>query len=153
MQALTSKDKKLINILSKGLPLTLDPYSGLAGLSEDEVLDNINQYKKEGIIRRFGATLNHYKAGFNANAMSIWIVPEDKVDSTGELMAGYKEISHCYERKTYPNWPYNLYAMIHGRSKDDCGKIAGEISKKTGIREYKLLYSTREFKKTGMEYF
>lgn len=153
MEALTYNDKKLINILSKGIPLTLNPYKGLAGLTEEEVLEKINRYKINGSIRRFGATLNHYRVGYNANAMSVWVVPKDRVDIIGKLMAEYKEISHCYGRKSFPSWPYNIYAMIHGKSKEECEKIAGEISEKTGILEYKLLYSTREFKKTSMEYF
>lgn len=152
MQNLTSEDKKLINILSKGLPTSLNPYKGM-DMPEKEVLDKINLYKKEGLLRRFGATLNHYNVGYNANAMSIWIVPKNKIGTAGSLMAGYKQITHCYERKSYPNWPYNLYAMIHGKTKEECEKIAAEISTKTGICEYKLLYSTREFKKASMEYF
>ncbi len=153
---LTDKDKKLINILSRGLPLLLNPFEQLAkevGLSEEEVLNRISEYQRGGLIRRFGATLRHNQVGFTANAMSVWVVAHDRVNEIGKLMASYKKITHCYERFSYPEWPYNLYAMIHGSSKEECERVAADISKKTGINEYKLLYSTKEFKKTSMEYF
>ncbi len=153
---LTDVDKALINILSRGLPLTLNPFEELSKkvrLSEEEVFNKIKEYKRRELIRRFGATLHHDRAGFIANAMSVWVVEEDRVDEIGKLMASYREVTHCYERASHPEWPYNLYAMIHGKSQDECERVADEISKRTGIREYRLLYSTKEFKKTSMEYF
>lgn len=156
MAQLTDIDKKLINILSRGIPIIPNPYQELAkevGLTEEELLNKIKGYKREGLLRRFGATLRHVEAGFTANAMSVWVVAQNRVDEVGKLIASYKEVTHCYKRASYPEWPYNLYAMIHGKSKSDCEKVAFEISKRIGIDEYKLLYSTKEFKKTSMEYF
>jgi len=106
-----------------------------------------------GIIRRFGATLHHQKAGFSANAMVAWIVPDSKVEEAGRIMAGFREVSHCYQRVTQGDWKYNVYTMIHGNSRDECREIARRISKNTGINEYAVLFSVKEFKKTSMEYF
>lgn len=153
---LTDKDKKLINALSKGIPFVLNPFEELAEeteLSEEEVLKRIRRYQISGLIRRFGATLRHDRVGFTANAMSVWAISNDRVNEVGNLIASYKEVTHCYERVSHHDWPYNLYAMIHGKSKNECERIAADISKKAGINEYKLLYSTKEFKKTNMEYF
>ena len=95
----------------------------------------------------------HRRMGINANAMSVWVVPDRDVERVGEIMASFKEITHCYERCTLPDWKYNLYAMIHTQTIEGCQDIAKKISEKTGIKEYKLLFSTEEFKKTSMEYF
>jgi DNA-binding Lrp family transcriptional regulator len=103
-------------------------------------------------MRRFGAAINHKQVGFKANAMACWIVPSDMVDDIGRKLASLREVSHCYERKTNPLWSYNLFAMIHGHTREVCQEIASKISDETGIRGYILLFSTREFKKVRIKY-
>jgi DNA-binding Lrp family transcriptional regulator len=149
-------DKKIIALIQGDLPLTAQPYAELAqkiGIAEELLLERIRNLKAQGIIRRFGATLRHQKAGFKANAMIAWQVPEQKIEETGASMAQYKEVSHCYQRITHPDWPYNLYTMIHGNDEEACRQIAQKIALETGIKDYVLLFSEKEFKKTSMRFF
>jgi DNA-binding Lrp family transcriptional regulator len=149
-------DKKIIALIQGDLPLTAQPYTELAqkiGIAEELLLERIRNLKTQGIIRRFGASLRHQKAGFIANAMIAWQVPEQKIEETGASMAQYKEVSHCYQRITHPDWPYNLYTMVHGNDEEACRQIAQKIALKTGIKDYVLLFSEKEFKKTSMRFF
>ncbi|MCW3491146.1 siroheme decarboxylase subunit beta [Dethiobacter alkaliphilus] len=153
---ITDLDKKIISRLQGDLPLQPNPYAAVAeevGITEEELLQKINAYLRSGILRRMGTILRHHKAGFNANAMCGWNVPAEKVEEVGPIMAQFKEASHVYHRPTYPDWPYNLFTMLHGKSKEDLEEVAAQISKETGITDYKLLYSTKEYKKTSMKYF
>lgn len=149
-------DKKIIGLLQKDIPVAPRPYKIIAdqlGVEEDEILKRIETMVKKGVIRRFGATLYHQEAGFSANAMVAWVIPEDKIDETGRTMAGFREVTHCYHRRPQRDWKYSLYTMIHGDSREECYKIAKKMSEKTGINDYSLLFSEKEFKKTSMEYF
>ena len=150
-------DKKIIHHLQGDIPLARDPFAVLAkkiGITEERLIKRIRQIKEQGILRRFGATLYHQNAGFKANAMVAWCVPEEKIEETGPLMAGFREVSHCYERKMHGNkWKYNLFTMIHGKSRKECQDIAKNISHKTGIEDYTVLISTKEFKKSSPVYF
>jgi DNA-binding Lrp family transcriptional regulator len=155
--AITPLDKKIMKLLQDNIPLSIHPYKDIAdevGISEREVIEKINHYKEQKWIRRFGATLRHQKAGFSANGMGVWKVPnEADRQPLGEVMASFREVSHCYERPSYEDWPYNLFTMIHGQSKEECEAVARRISEKTGLKEYAMLYSSREFKKSSMHYF
>lgn len=156
MPAIDETDKKVIALIQGDLPLNPRPFASLAeriGLKEEDFLARVRNLKRSGVIRRFGATLRHQEAGFSSNAMVAWVVPEERVDEVGELMAGFKEVTHCYQRQRQKEWPYNLYTMIHGDNRDQCRRLAESISRKTGIDEYALLFSEKEFKKTSMEYF
>ncbi|MCP4682897.1 MAG: Lrp/AsnC family transcriptional regulator [Desulfobacterales bacterium] len=149
-------DKKVINLIQGDLPLDLRPFTGMAkkiGLNEKEFINRVGDLKKRGTIRRFGATLRHEKAGFRSNAMTAWLVPDERVEEVGRIMAEFREVTHCYQRKARKDWKYNLYTMIHGNNREQCLQIARRISESTGINEYKLLFSEKEFKKTSMEYF
>lgn len=153
---LTVLEKKLIVELQGDLPESLHPYRVIAeklDVSEQWVLDKISTWLRDGYIRRIGAILYHRQAGFQANVMTVWKVPKARVNQVGKIIASFPEVSHCYERVTYPNWQYNLYAMIHGKTKKDCERIVKQIIRKTGISDYQLLYSTREYKKQSMQYF
>ncbi|MCX7919433.1 MAG: Lrp/AsnC family transcriptional regulator [bacterium] len=152
----TSIEKKLIAILQQDIPNSLTPFQDIAvqlGVSERWVINKIRTWLKQGIIRRFGAIVYHRKIGFKANAMVIWKVPKSRVNQVGKIMASFPEVSHCYERVTYPHWQYNLYTMVHGQTKKDCERVVRRISQQTGITDYQLLYSMREFKKQSMKYF
>jgi DNA-binding Lrp family transcriptional regulator len=154
--SLTDLDKKIIKEIQTDISITPRPFLDIANklnIPEEDILKKIEELIDNGYIRRFGATLRHRIAGINANAMSVWIVPEKEVNRVGEIIASFKEVTHCYERHTLPDWKYNLYAMIHSKTKDGCIEIARKISEKTGIKDFKLLFSTEEFKKTSMEYF
>ncbi|NVM24454.1 MAG: Lrp/AsnC family transcriptional regulator [Desulfobacterales bacterium] len=149
-------ERRIIRHLQGDLPLTTRPFAVLAsevGMSEEDLLERIRMLKKQGTLRRFGATLRHQLAGYKANAMVAWYVHEDNMEEIGHLMATFKEVSHCYERKVQGKWKYNLFTMIHGKSKKECQDIARRIAENTGIKDYVLLLSLKEFKKTSPRYF
>jgi DNA-binding Lrp family transcriptional regulator len=149
-------ERKIVHYLQGNLPLTDRPFAVLAekiGIHEEELIEKIKLLKEQGILRRFGANLNHRLAGFKANAMVAWYIPEDKMDIIGPLMATFKEVSHCYQRKIHEKWKYNLFTMVHGKSKKDCQDIARRIAENTGINEYIVLLTLKEYKKTSPRYF
>jgi len=149
-------DKKIIALTQGDLPLDPRPFLVLAkkiGITEEAFLRRVNEMKRKGVIRRFGATLRHQEAGFNANAMVAWVVPEERVDHVGRTLARFREVTHCYLRTPQKDWRYNLYTMIHGGSREECRQIAERLSQAADIDDYALLFSDREFKKTSMAYF
>ena len=150
------RDKSIIGLIQGDLPLKKRPFAELAesvGMTEEEFLARIRSLKESGIIRRFGATLRHQEAGFSSNAMVAWIVPEDKIEEVGHAMAGFKEVTHCYQRRPQKDWRYNLFTMVHGDDKEACFRVAKRMSQVTGMKDYTLLFSEKEFKKTSMAYF
>ncbi|KZL90283.1 Lrp/AsnC family transcriptional regulator [Clostridium magnum] len=153
---LSPLDKKILKRLQEDIPLTASPYKDMAeelDIDEDELIDKIKKYNETGILKRVSAILYHRQAGFNANAMVVWKVNNKDILSIGEYLASIPEISHCYERIAYPFWDYNLYTMIHEKDMERCSKIIQGISDAIGVTEYRVLYSTRELKKTSMKYF
>jgi len=152
---LSSADRLIINELQQDLDMVTAPFSAMAervGMDTEQFLAGCRSLKKRGIIRRFSASINHRNAGFTANAMSCWAALPDRIDAVGQNMASLKEVSHCYERKINQYWQYNLFAMIHGHSRKQCREIAEKLSYETGLNDYALLYSTKEFKKTRVKY-
>lgn len=150
------KQVKIIRALQDGLPLSPEPFNKIAekaGVAEDELLAQIRAWREDGTIRRFGAILRHRQAGITANVMAAWNVPEDRVDDFATAVGSITAISHMYERHRFQGFDYNLYTMIHGRSKEECEATAKQISEQTGITEYALLYTTEEFKKSSPVYF
>lgn len=153
---LSELDKAIIREVQEELPLKERPYKQIAdkiGISEEELLERLEVLDEKGQLRRMGVILYHRRSGYSANGMGAWVVPEEKREEIGELMAGYDEISHVYERPTYPDWSYSLFSMIHGQNKKQVERIAVDISQKTGIEDYIILYSTEELKKVSMKYF
>jgi DNA-binding Lrp family transcriptional regulator len=112
-------------------------------------LERLSRLIEVEVIRRFSATIGHRALGIVANAMIVWRVPPEDVERVGGIMASFEEVTHCYERLSVPKWPYNLYSVVHSHSRDECRKVAAEISRKTRILDYQVLFSEREFKKTG----
>ncbi len=156
MSMLTDLEKKIISMLQTDIPVVKRPFLEMAekiGITEDEFLKVLNDLNDRGMIRRFGATLKHQKSGFKANAMVAWKVDEDQVEETGNIMATFQEITHCYRRNPAPGWKYNLYTMVHAATEDECYAIVEKISKAVGQNEYELLFSRKELKKTSMKYF
>ena len=153
---LTDRDRDAIRALQIDLPATSRPFLELAerfGFDEHDLLERANQFVSTGQMRRYAAVLAHRKAGFVFNGMGVWVVPNERIGEVGALMGSYAGVSHCYERPTYPDWPYNLFSMTHGRTKDDCEAVLRSIADETGLDDYIVLYSTKEYKKIRVSYF
>ena len=153
---LTPQHIAVIKELQKDISVVEEPFKEATeklGLSYDEFFTIANELKESGVMRRFATILNHRKAGFGANAMSVWAVPEEKGEEIGREMAEFSAVSHCYLRPSYPNWPYNLFAMVHAKTQEECDTLIEEMAKESGLTEYGKLYSTVEFKKQRLVYF
>jgi DNA-binding Lrp family transcriptional regulator len=149
-------DKAVIRATQGDLPVVPEPYVPAAkelGISVETLLDHLSGMRERGILRRVAAILFHRRAGFSANGMGVWAVPEDRIAEVGPQMAAYRGISHCYQRPTYEDWPYSVFTMAHGRSKEECDAILDAIGEEFGITERATLYSSTEFKKTRLLYF
>jgi DNA-binding Lrp family transcriptional regulator len=154
--SLTEQDKDFIRELQKDLELVPEPFNKGAknlALSTTELFLKAMQYEKNGVMRRFAAILRHRDAGFSANGMVVWNVPEERIDDTGYKIASFPQVSHCYQRPIYPDWPFSLFSMIHARTIQAAEAIAIEISNTVGIKDYRILFSSREFKKERVRYF
>ncbi len=152
----TELDKMVIRELQEDLPIEARPFNALAeriGLSEEGLFEAMHSLVERGFMRRMAAILYHRRAGFRANGMGVWAVPEDDVVEIGEEMASFANVSHCYRRPTYPDWPYNVFTMVHGQSVEQCEEELTAISRATGMTEYISLYSTREYKKTRTKFY
>jgi DNA-binding Lrp family transcriptional regulator len=155
-QPLDDAEIAILRELQEDIALVPAPYAAMAeriGVNEQTVLEAAAAFIAEGRCRRVAAVLHHRQAGFVANAMSVWKVPEERIAEVGNAMAGFAAVSHCYQRPTYPDWPYNLFGMLHGRSKEDCEESADAIAADTGIAEHAMLYSTKEYKKVRVRYY
>jgi DNA-binding Lrp family transcriptional regulator len=153
---LTEIDKDIIRGIQGDITLIRRPFDAIAdkiGIEVTELLTKMQRMRDQDIMRRFGAIVRHRNLGFTANAMGAWIVPDDKAEEIGIKMAAFQQVSHCYQRPARPGWPYNMFTMIHGKSKEKCEEVAELMSENTGINNYRLLYSTRELKKISMKYF
>jgi DNA-binding Lrp family transcriptional regulator len=153
---LSDLDYAVIRELQGDLPVIPEPYQPAAnalGIPVDELLSHLEDMRERGGLRRVAAILYHRRAGFSANGMGVWNVPEDRIGDIGPHMASYRGISHCYQRPTYKDWPYSVFTMAHGRSKEECDAILERISEDTGIEDRATLYSSTEFKKIRLLYF
>ena len=153
---LTEHDKDFVRELQKDLKVIPEPFRELAGnlgITTTELFTKAKKYEQIGVMRRFAAILRHRNAGFSANGMIVWKVPEEKIDNIGHTLASFPQISHCYRRPIYPDWQFNLFSMIHARTLEAAEKIAAEMSETVGIKDYKILFSLREFKKERVKYF
>ncbi|HYN91661.1 MAG TPA: hypothetical protein VER75_07050, partial [Thermoleophilaceae bacterium] len=123
------------------------------GLSQEQLFEHLESMRERRALRRVAAILFHRRAGFSANGMGVWQVPEERIIELGPRMASFRGISHCYQRPTYADWPYSVFTMAHGRSKEECDAILDSIAEDTGIDERRTLYSSTEFKKVRLRYF
>ncbi len=149
-------DRAVIRATQGSLPVVSEPWVGAAeelGISVDELLAHLEAMKERGLLRRVAGILYHRRAGFSANGMGVWKVPADKIAEIGPKMAAYRGVSHCYERPTYADWPYQIFTMAHGRSKEECDAILDAIAAEFPIEERATLYSSTEFKKIRLLYF
>ena len=153
---LSERDKDFIRELQKDLEVIPEPFkkpSRNLGVSNEVLFEKAREYEAQGVMRRFAAILRHRDAGFAANGMVVWNVPEKRIDEIGEKLASYPQVSHCYKRPIYPDWQYNLFSMIHARTFEAAEKIAEELANNVSISNYRILFSSREFKKERVRYF
>ncbi|RDJ37145.1 MAG: Lrp/AsnC family transcriptional regulator [Crenarchaeota archaeon] len=152
----TEEDKEFIRQLQKDLEIVDRPFLKPAtslGLTEDQVFEKLRYYEDIGVMRRYAAILRHRDVGFTANGMIVWKVPDERIKNVGELLGAFPQVSHCYQRPVYPDWPYNVFSMIHCKSEDEANEMAKTIENQIDVHEYRILFSSREFKKTRVEYF
>jgi len=153
---LTEEHIQAIRALQEDIPLVERPFEEIArtsGFSESHLFELMDFFESKGYFRRFAGILHHRKAGFSANAMVVWNIPMEKQDEVGEKMARFPQVSHCYKRPIFPDWPYSLYTMVHGAKAEDCEKVIQKIVQLAGDWPRKNLYSTKEYKKIRLKYF
>jgi siroheme decarboxylase len=149
-------DVAVIRALQGDMPVVAEPYADAAqrvGMSQESFLEHLAGMQERGLLRRVAAILYHRRAGFSANGMGVWQVPDAKILDIGRRMASVRGISHCYQRPTYEDWPYSVFTMAHGRSREECDAVLDAIAEQTGIHERATLYSSTEFKKIRLLYF
>ncbi len=152
----TDLDVAVIRALQGDMPVVSEPYAPAAaevGISQRELLDHLESMRERKALRRVAAILYHRRAGFSANGMGVWAVPEERIMEVAPLMASFRGISHCYQRPTYEDWHYSVFTMAHGRSKEECDAILDSIAEESGIDDRRTLYSSTEFKKIRLLYF
>jgi len=152
---LEDTDARLITRACGDIGDSLYPFREIAaelGMTEEAVVERLKSFKSKGMLRRFGAMLRHQVVGFEANGMSVWNVADPDAAKAGRKLAERPEISHCYERPRMPDWPYNIYAMIHGHTEEGVLAVARRIAEDLAADDYDVLFSVREFKKTSMVY-
>ena len=152
----TEFEKDAIRGMQEDLELIPRPYDSIAkilGITTDELFALAKDFQERRIMRRYSAVLHHRRSGFKANAMIVWKVPQERSEEVGLTMAAHNAVTHCYERPTFPDWPYTHFTMVHATTSEGCEEINNEISEATGITERLVLYSTREYKKTRVRYF
>ncbi len=155
-QPYDERDMAVIRALQGDMPVVSEPYAPAAaalGLPQEQLLEHLQGMVERRLLRRVAAILYHRRAGFSANGMGVWKVPDERIMEIGPRMAAYRGISHCYQRPTYEDWPYSVFTMAHGRSKEECDAILDSIAEQTGITERATLYSSTEFKKIRLLYF
>ena len=153
---ITERDKQIIRAAQLHMPIVPEPFAPLAeqaGCSVDELLDALRRFEERRQMRRFSAVLYHRKVGFAANVMMVWRVDDERADDYGQQLAAVDAVSHCYWRRSYPDWPYNLYTMIHARSRDEALTIMDDMKRQIGIDQCEALWSVKEYKKVRVTYF
>lgn len=156
VEKISESDKEYIRQLQKDIEIIKEPFKSLTnnlGIVLEDLFSKVNEYQNTGIMRRFAAILRHRQAGFTANGMIVWKIPEENIDEIGMKIASFPQVSHCYRRPVYPDWEFNLFSMIHARTIDAAEKIAKEIAVNIGMDNYRILFSSREFKKERVKYF
>jgi len=158
MIEIADKDHQLLARLADGLPLVSRPYAEMGaelGLSEDDVIARLRHLVDSGIIRRFGLIVRHHELGYRANAMSVWDVPDDEVDALGADLAAYPFVTLCYRRRRQPpRWPYNLFAMVHGKERAHVLSQIAQLNEQLGLEHLRhhVLFSTKRYKQTAARF-
>ncbi len=155
-QPVSEEEKEIIREMQEDLALVSRPFDPIAqrlGLTTEGLFQQAADFQERRLMRRYSAVLHHRRSGFRANAMIVWKVPEERSDEVGMIMAGHSAVTHCYQRPTFPDWPYTHFTMVHATNAEGCEAIEAEIAEATGIEDRLMLYSTREYKKTRVRYF
>lgn len=148
-------EQKVLAVLQHGLPESQSPFKDMAekiGIETEQLLAVLKDWKQQGKIRRIGAIVNHFKVGLGGGAMVVWQVEPARTEEVGKLLAGFEEVSHAYERRTYENWPYSLYTMVHGKSGEDVKQTIQRMSQACGVSHYRILITEKELKKVPPTY-
>lgn len=152
----SEQDKEFIRQLQKDLDVVDRPFLVAAqklGMTEEQIFEKLRHYEEIGVMRRYAAILRHRDVGFVANGMIVWRVPEQRIEEVGTTLGAFPQISHCYQRPVYADWPYNVFSMVHCKSILEAEEMAKEIQNHIKVDDYRILFSSREFKKTRVEYF
>lgn len=152
---LSNIERRILAILQDGFPASRTPYKDIAekaGISTEELLAVLGDWKQQGKIRRIGAIVNHYKIGLAANAMVVWKVEPEHIELVGKILVEFEQVSHCYERETRENWPYNIYTMVHGATAKDIEQTVSRMSEVCEVSEYRILVTEKELKKAPPKY-
>lgn len=155
LASLSDFEKELIAFLQGDIPLSARPYQEIArkwGLSEEDIVEKIQFWLDTGLIRRYTAVLRHRQAGYNVNAMVAWKTAPEDADDKGRIMAEFTQVSHCYLREGMPDFPYNLYTMVHSRSAEELDDLVRRLEAASGLREFQVLETEKELKKVSMKY-
>lgn len=148
-------DKKIVNMLQRKLEVVPRLWQQAAAeldIPEQKLLQSIAALKRRGVIKRISAVLRHRRLGVSANGMACFSVPSGEIDAAGRELSRYREVSHCYQRKTCTAWPYGLFAMVHAGDRETCEAVVEDMARRIGCSDYQVLYSTREFKKERVKY-
>jgi len=148
-------EARILAVLQEGFPESQTPYEDMAakaGLETKQLLAVLEDWKRQGKLRRVGAFVNHLKAGFSGGAMVVWRVGPERVEQVGNILAGFQEVSHAYERQTADNWPYNIYTMVHAADNQQIERIVDRMSRACGISTYRILITEKELKKVPPTY-
>ena len=148
-------ERKILGVIQRGMPRTLTPYKDMAyeiGISTEELLDTLRQWQENGKLRRIGAVVSHVKVGLGAGSMVVWKVDSEKIEEIGTKLASFEAVSHAYERPSSDNWPYNMYTMVHGTDDEDVNRTLEEMSRVSGIKNYRQLQTVRELRKVAPTY-
>ena len=152
---LSDVERRVLAVLQGGLPKSRSPYKDIAeraAITTEELLSILRKWQEEGKIRRIGAIVNHFKVGLGAGAMVVWRVEPERIKQIGELLAGFEQVSHAYERRVQENWSYNLYTMVHAASPQEARETIGRMSDACGVSDYRILDTRRELKKAPPTY-
>jgi len=152
---ISSIEQKILAVLQQGLPKSQSPFHDMAqkiGIDTGQLLAVLKDWKQQGKLRRIGAIVNHFKVGLGAGAMVVWKVEPERTEEVGEVFAGFREVSHAYERHTDKNWPYSVYTMVHGKSDEDVQRTVRRMSQACGISNYRILVTEKELKKVPPTY-
>lgn len=158
MELTQQQQDQLVALIQGGLPLVSHPYAEVArqiGVNESDVIEHIAAMQQQGDIKRLGVVVRHHELGYTANAMVVWDVPDEQLDRVGGLLSGQQCVNLCYQRpRRLPQWPYNLFCMIHGRSRDKVLAVIEQMVDELGLQaiSYQVLFSGRRFKQRGARY-
>jgi DNA-binding Lrp family transcriptional regulator len=152
---LSDIERRILAVLQEGFPRSQTPYQDIAnlvGIDTKELLEILENWKKEGKLRRIGSIVDHFKVGFSGGAMVAWQVEPERIEQVGVKLAGFAEVTHAYERVTAKNWPYNLYTMVHGADIQEVERIVKRMSQACGVSDYRVLATEKELKKVPPTY-